>query len=68
MEVHGTQLELHDLGVLLANIQVQSPLMEKIKLAPAKDPQLEKWKTLARDEKSKFEVDQDGILKCQCHL
>ena len=29
---------------------------------------MEKWKTLAHDEKSKFKVDQDGILKCQGHL
>ena len=33
--VHGTHLELHGLGVLLENIQVQSPFVEKIKLAQA---------------------------------
>ena len=36
MGVRGTQLGLHNLGVLLANIQVQSP--EKIKLVQAQDP------------------------------
>ena len=63
-----TQLELHDSGVLLANIQVRSPLVEKIKLAQSQDPQLEKWRTLAQDEKSGLEVDEDGILRCQGRL
>ena len=64
IRTHGTQLELHDLGILLANIQVQSPPMEKIKLAQVQDPHLEKWKILSQDEKSRFEMDQDEVLKC----
>ena len=68
MGLYRTQLELHDSGVLLANIQVRSPLVEKIKLAQSQDPQLEKWRTLAQDEKSGLEVDEDGILRCQGRL
>ena len=47
---------------------MQSPFVEKIKLTQAQDPQLEKWKTLAKNNKSGFEVDQDGILNCQGRL
>ena len=57
------QLELHDLGVLLENIQVQSPFVKKIKFIQTQAPQLEKWKTLSQNENSRFTVDQDGILK-----
>ena len=63
MGAHGTQLDLHDSRFLLSNIQVQSPLVKKITLIQAQDPQLEKW-MLAQNENFGFKVDQDGILKC----
>ena len=65
LERNGLKLEIKDIGLLLAQIQFHSSLVEWIKATQVKDPKLHKMiKEIKNEKANDFKVNANRVLRC----